>query len=228
MTIYFGSSLLSAYGDLQEIRYSKANAGVMRQMLGLFTGALGHGKVTAPFTVPGMQSTEVLLRKQQDILFAGVGRNYEETANAGLKSERRKVFLNKEYHIYDLFRQKYLGHGRTFEYEFAADAQEIFALLPYRIADVKTVMVKKDEKEFQVEAFVTPDRGKAQMHTLRFELSDPAGKVRKEYSFWGRTVQGKALWKWYVPCNAPAGKWILKVTETISGISRKIELDVLR
>ncbi|MBE6386293.1 MAG: hypothetical protein E7048_11635 [Lentisphaerae bacterium] len=226
MTVYFGSSLLSAYGDLQEIRYSKANSNVMTQMLKLFTGALEHGKVKVPFSIPGMQSTEVLLRKQGDMLFAGVGRNYEETDNAGLKKERRKVLLDKEYHIYDLFRQKYLGHGRTFEYEFAADAQEIFALLPYRIADVKTRMFKKGEKEFQVEAYIVPDRGKAEVHTLRFELSDPSGKVRKEYSSWGRTLQGKAVWQWNVPCNAARGKWVLKVSETISGISRKIQLDV--
>ena len=109
----------------------------------------------------------------------------------------------------------------------AADAHEIFALLPYRITDVKT-KVRRQGDEFQIEAQVVPDKGKNGIHTLRFELSDPAGQVRSEYSNWVRTVQGRGGWKWHVPLNAPGGKWNLKVTETVSGISRKIELDVLR
>ena len=64
----------------------------------------------------------------------------------------------------------------------------------------------------------------AQQHTLRFELFDPSGKIRSEYSSWLRTKEGKVQWQWHIPCNAPGGKWLLTVRETISGIRKVIEL----
>ena len=108
---------------------------------------------------------------------------------------------------------------------FAPAGQEIFALLPYRITGLSAAATRA-KNCFLVDAAVCGITGTPQQHTLRFELYDPSGKVRSEYSAWLRTAAGKARWKWHIPYNAPEGRWHLAVTETISGIRKVIELPV--
>ena len=225
MTIYLGNSLLSAMGDLQEVRYSEANTPIRKALLELLSTALNSAGIRAAFRIPDLQSAEVLIRDLGKIRFAGVGRNDEETGNAGLKEERKTVFLDREYHIYDLFKRKYLGCGKSFDFVFAPAGQEIFALLPYRITGLSAAATRA-KNCFLVDAAVCGITGTPQQHTLRFELYDPSGKVRSEYSAWLRTAAGKARWKWHIPYNAPEGRWHLAVIETISGIRKVIELPV--
>ena len=119
-----------------------------------------------------------------------------------------------------------MGCGREFEFEFAPDGQEIFALLPYRIEDVSAEIASRGENRFEVRIRVAAGEGESTFHTLRVELADPTGKVRPEYSSWVRTDRGRASWQWTAPLNAPEGKWHLRITETISGKSRTLELPV--
>ena len=225
MTVYAGAAVFSAWGDLQEVRYSKANAPAMAALLALLDRVLGHARVTAPVRVPGLRSAEVLVRECGSLRFAGIGRNYEESANLGTKPERRKVLLDRNCHVYDLFRRKYLGFGDSFDFDFRPDSQEIFALLPYRVREIRCETAGPG---LQVRARIVPDKGVPGTHTLRFELTDPAGMVRKEYSAWLRTDAWGALWRWTPPLNALPGVWKLNVTDTISGASALVEKEIRR
>ena len=225
MTVYFGAGVLSACGDLQELRYAKASAGAMKALSEVLDRALDHAGVRPPLRIPGLRSASVLERRCGRIRYVGIGRNCTETAVLGEKPERREILLDAPSHVYDLFTRRHLGYGKRFTFEFRPDGQEIFVLLPYR---VKGIRCKTAGPGLQVQAEIVPDKGTPGVHTLRFELTDPAGRSRKEYSAWLRTEGGSARWRWIPPLNAMKGTWKLTITDTISGAEAVIPYKIPR
>ena len=138
---------------------------------------------------------------------------------------RRELLLDEPAHVYDLFTRRHLGYGERFTFEFRPDGQEIFVLLPYK---VKGIRCKTASPELRVQAEIVADKGTPGVHTLRFELTDPAGRSRKEYSAGLRTDGGSARWRWSPPLNAMNGTWKLTITDTISGLRAVIPYDIPR
>lgn len=137
-----------------------------------------------------------------------------------------EVRFARKAHIYDVRDGKYHGLTDSFTDEFLPGRVQVYAALPYQVKSLDVSVSAASFKpgdEVAARANVVAEGATPLMHVFRFEVLDPAGKLRPEYGANLRADNGKLDRKFPLALNDPAGKWKIRVTDIASGIKGEAE-----
>ena len=166
-----------------------------------------------------MRGTSLLLREKGDAVILATLRDVAQNAILGGKeSQKHRINLAAERHVYDLLQRRYIGYGKSFVYEYAPDTQGVFALLPYCGKDIEIAFTPEG-----AELKLIADADRLAEHTFHVELLDENGKENPAFNEVIQAPGGKVLYKFSKPLNAK-GQWKLKVREILTGVSRTVDL----
>ena len=141
-----------------------------------------------------------------------------------------KVMLDKVYHVYNVRTREYLGALTNVTISVSPGEPTLLALLPYRVEEIDARILSENPKigeDVILEARIVVSNGTAKGHTLRFEVYDPSGKERFYYSK-NVYLGGNDTARFTIPFafNDPPGKWIIKIVDIPSGLTKVIEVNL--
>ncbi|MCP4644868.1 MAG: hypothetical protein GY851_30780 [bacterium] len=126
-----------------------------------------------------------------------------------------------EGHVYDVRRSEYLGQGGRRADQVEVGIPRMYAVLPYRVADVSVDGPDRAMRGDAVELQVTV-RGEDDAcgpHAVRITVSSPDGE-RPEYHRQTMYLgNGSGTYRFTPALNASPGQWTVEVTDAVSGLS---------
>lgn len=138
--------------------------------------------------------------------------------------ETLRIEFLQEQAIYDVRRKDYLGFRRTLEQEVEAGVPELYALVagPVQGLEVTAPSSLQRGQEIVVSYRVSgPPRFRS---VVRVELLGPDGRLLGLYGGNFDLVEGRGEFRLRPALNDPAGRWRIRVTDVISGLSAQSEI----
>ena len=128
-------------------------------------------------------------------------------------------------HVYDVRTKKYLGQADRVGTQITPGRAELYAVLDYRVAGLTLdVPATADAgKPFEVKASLqveaaAPGGAAPGRHAIRIEWLDPSGTAVSHYRQIITGIGGGAGWMQFALNDVP-GKWTVRATDVISGVS---------
>ncbi|MCM8785038.1 MAG: beta-galactosidase [Candidatus Omnitrophica bacterium] len=139
-----------------------------------------------------------------------------------------KLILPKKFYIYDIRQGKYLGISDTLNLKVGPEEAKIIGFLPYKINDLKINSIKKIKKgeilHYEIELQTEPTS--PETHIFNVNVISPEGKEIKHYMENLKGEKGKVKGDIYFALNEKEGKYILRVKEVVSGISKDFVFEI--
>ena len=148
-----------------------------------------------------------------------------------------KVRLPRRSHLYDVKREKYLGHTDAGDVSLRAGESALFAELPYRITGLRVTPAAKAVRvsgassapELSVDLRLDKQGGAPfGRHVVALSVIDPDGKEVEAYFSKVWVAGGRARLTLPVALNSPPGEWRLRAKETLTGVSGEARFTVER
>jgi hypothetical protein len=125
--------------------------------------------------------------------------------------------VKKPGHLYDVATHKYLGTAETYNIKVKQAKGELFALLPYKIGNIKSSVSQSVKRGDFVKINAEVNNAK-ERHIFHIQITPPDGKDYRWNSFTMSGEKGKAEDRYHVALNDLKGKWKVIITEAISGV----------
>lgn len=146
------------------------------------------------------------------------------------RSDTTLTFYRKA-HLYNLRTHQYLGETDTCQTDFNEGRAQIYALLPFKVEDVKVAVDTGKCEPGQLISYRINLRNSSSgsgNQCVRLELRDPDDKTCPWASRNIILDNGTASGSFQIPYNAENGKWKLTVKEIVSGINNLAEFTVIQ
>jgi hypothetical protein len=145
-----------------------------------------------------------------------------------------EVVFDRDAHLYDVRDRTYHGCGRRFDDVFHPGRAQVYAALPYRVAGVDVALLDRSSEArvfvqgdtVMVKSRLVPDKGKAGLHVLRFQVFSPDGKECKAYAINLRAEGGVAERSIPLALDEPPGTYRVLVTDIASRVQAAAHFDV--
>lgn len=130
------------------------------------------------------------------------------------------IFPSKGCHLYDIRAGKYLGKTDSVTVEVPNGNAVIYGHYPYKVESVNILLPSKVKagKDLTSTICLKTNTGKAEDHVFHIEVLDPAGKGRFHMKRNVTAVNGKYTLSFRMAHNDVKGKWLLKVTDAMTGM----------
>ena len=139
-----------------------------------------------------------------------------------------KLTLSKKFHIYNIRKGEYLGFSDSLNINVQPETVKVIGFLPYRIMDVKINSkgkIKKGEMlNYDIELVTEPQV--PETHIFHISVISPEGKEIKHYAENLKGDKGKAKGSVHFALNEKQGKYVLRVKEIVSGITRDFPFEI--
>jgi len=191
-------------------------------------GLMGGAGVRAPVTVePDAPHVEVSRFRRGESEYVGIVQTlpvdtilYTNQETAPPKPRPVTIHFRRPAHLYDVRAGKYLGESDTLKTEMTAGVASLYALLPYKVADlgIDTAREAKAGGRLAWRAKVHAP-GAVGDHVLRLRVLGPDGKERAWY---GRNLLakgGEVSSAFTFALDDPPGAWKITVTDVASGVA---------
>lgn len=163
-----------------------------------------------------------------DIRYVGIlpryfGGRYSQslapTSVAEQKTEQASAMLPEIGHVYDVRVGEYLGETDRIDMTLTTGIARLYAVLPYRVRGVSVEAPAEASVGRTLSVGVEVEAGNAHVgnHVVHIELAREGEKAIKPYARNVVTADGAGSVDFLLPLNAPAGRWLLTVTDVISG-----------
>ncbi|MCE5249884.1 beta-galactosidase trimerization domain-containing protein, partial [bacterium] len=124
--------------------------------------------------------------------------------------------------IYNVRTREYLGTGSKIPVNVQTGKAELFAFMPYRLVglDMKInnpVVVVGNTVDFSVTIITGRNNTKPCRHALRVEAVAPDGSLKPFLASTIEAVFGDAKSTIYISPDDPPGRWVLRVTDIVTG-----------
>jgi hypothetical protein len=142
-------------------------------------------------------------------------------------------------HVYDMLRGKYLGQRSQWKVRVAPAEVQLFSILPYRVAAVRSSAVRRPvrssavrrpwaERGGEIRGTVAVDTGgaKAVRHVIHLEVVRPDGQAVRYLARNLETVGGQAPFTLPLALNEPPGIYTLHFTDVATGTKATVRVDV--
>lgn len=140
------------------------------------------------------------------------------------KDEAKQTFIfpTKGRHLYDIRKGKYLGKKDSVTLAVPNGNAVVFGHYPYKVEDlvIRSASKVKAGKDLTAKIAIKPSNGKAGDHVFHIEVLDPAGKGRFHMKRNVSAPNGKYDFTFRMAHNDQKGKWTLKVTDAMTGMSK--------
>ena len=221
--IYLAADIANTIGNQGALRYTAKHAKNTAALKKFFSGLTTAAGITPVVQAPTLRSTELHLRENNGAYIVGFVRDIDQTRNTETKVTQHKVTFSKDFHVWDLLENKYLGHGRNFTYGFGPVTQSIWVALPYKPSALKAD-VSGSGRTRKIELTLQADTGKFARHILNYRMKDPSGKVNPAYT--GKLIMddGKCSLEVKLPLNFPEKGWTFEAEDVASGCQVKTSL----
>lgn len=140
--------------------------------------------------------------------------------------------LDRDYHLYEVRRGRYLGFGRQLQVKYEVlDVARLFSCLPYRV-DQLAVQPGQPEwpagslAAFSVRVEASETLHPEDFHALRVEVTDSRGRSRDSYRTVVPAAAGKAVAEIPLADNDPPGSWKIRITDVATGVASEAAFDV--
>ncbi|MBE6355702.1 MAG: hypothetical protein E7058_01155 [Lentisphaerae bacterium] len=216
--IYMACSATATFGDWEIMRYTPKNKNSGLFLAGIIKDAFSKHNIRALATAPGMPLVQMISRRINDGFLLGVLRDPAVANSLPQVKKKHTLFLDDNYFIYDVVTRKYLGSGSRFDHEFEPCSQNLFALLPYRVTDIKCQVAKNGGK---VKLSVTAGRSDSAAqwcdHIFQVRIFSPDGKENPSFSqlLFAQGNRGEMIFK--LPLNMPQTGWKAEVQCVLTG-----------
>jgi hypothetical protein len=144
-----------------------------------------------------------------------------------------QIQIPEKKHVYSVRTREYLGFHDLFTFKLDEEtrrAGDIISLLPYKVEGLKVEALNSiqtgDKLSFAVR--VLPEIAQSQRHVIAVRAIDPHGNDLHWYRHSIETDEGVADSFIGIPANAPPGKWILRLMDVASGVTRDVPIEVKR
>ncbi|MGB9677422.1 MAG: beta-galactosidase, partial [Candidatus Ratteibacteria bacterium] len=138
------------------------------------------------------------------------------------------ISLPQKFHIYNIRKGEYLGFSDLFDIKVQSEEVQVFGFLPYKINDLKINSVNKIKKgetlNYEIEIQSEPQP--PETHIFNVSIISPDGKEIKYYTENLKGEKGKTKGSINFALNEKEGKYILRVKEVISGISKDFNFEI--
>ncbi len=124
-------------------------------------------------------------------------------------------------HLYDLRAGKYLGEGNSVKAAVPHGGAAVFGVYPYKVEKVTIAApaTVKGGTDLKADLAVKVSNGTAGKHVFHVEVVPPQGEVRFFMTRNLTAENGKAQLVYRMAENDPAGKWTLRLTDAMTGLS---------
>ena len=229
IALYMACDLADVYGKWGSLKYSKDNAKASKMLCSLIEKLLDRSgiqpKVKAINTEGNnLQEVTYYIKENGPALILGVVRK-KTAVSTGSQNNSYQVKIPGKYHVYDLLKGKYIGHGDQFNYDFPPKTQAAFTLLPYQVKGLDLKTMKSNDK-YIINIKINAETDNFANHIFRVEVSLPNGQINKAFSKIILAEKNKAVYEIPIPLNAANGKWTVKVTDSMTGISAETSFPV--
>lgn len=135
----------------------------------------------------------------------------------------------KTAHVYDVRDGKYLGHGNAWTDTFSGGRVKVYALLDYRPSDLQVRTASEPQRPgdvVRVTCRVLAEDAEPDLHALRVRVVGPDGSALAAYNTVVLAPAGRAEIVLPLALNQPSGRYLVSVTDVISGVSGHAHFDV--
>ena len=131
------------------------------------------------------------------------------------------IFPSGSKHLYDIRAGKYLGKTDSVTVEVPNGNVLIYGHYPYKVESLAVTLPAKVKagRDLTASVALKTDSGKAGDHVFHIEVLDPAGKGRFHMKRNVTALNGKYTLSFRMAHNDMKGKWLLKVTDAMTGIT---------
>jgi Beta-galactosidase trimerisation domain/Beta-galactosidase len=229
-TVYFACSLPAAYGNWQVMRYFKNNLAKAKSIRELIINPLSNVGIKPRVKIENskgenLKAAYICMKQSGAARILGVVRNHKQAKNIDAKTRKWTVKMLREYHVYDLLKGKYLGHGREFPYNFGPTSQSVFTLLPYKVNSLE-LKTSKNDGQIMVKIAINANTQNFANHIFRVEVKNPAGQKNPAFAKMLFANGGSKTYSFPAPLNAVKGIWSIEVTDVFSGTKRTEKLNI--
>jgi len=173
-----------------------------------------------------------------DIRYVGIlpryfGGRYSQslapTSVADQRTEQASAMLPEIGHLYDVRARRYLGETDRIDMALTTGIAQLYAVLPYRVRGVSVEAPAEARVGRTLSVGVKVEAGNAHVgnHVVHIELTREGEGAIKPYARNVVTADGAGSVDFPLPLNAPAGRWLLTVTDVISGKVETRGVDVI-
>jgi hypothetical protein len=160
-------------------------------------------------------------RRGEHLYFGCTGNSALDAA--ALKNTQAAIVLAEPMHCYDSRRGTYLGETDRIPVRFESPnwMGNVFACLPYRVEGITIEGLKPQYAPGDVVSFaarMAPAAAQKQVHTLRLQVLNQAGREVNVYADRIETANGVARGEIPLAFNDRAGAWKVAVTDVASGV----------
>ena len=138
------------------------------------------------------------------------------------------IRMDRNYHVYDVRRAKYLGETGRIGAKIGPGRAEFYSLLPYRVRgiEVKTASQLRQGDVLSFEAAVKAGEPACGLHVLHTHLVTPDGRELRHYAMNLTAEAGRAAGRFHIALNDVCGEWKLVVRDVASGVETAREISV--
>jgi len=143
----------------------------------------------------------------------------ERIAMSDLRAHPTKIDFGREAHVYDVRKGIYRGYRQEIDEMIHPARAILYALLPYRVErlDAQVAHISKTGMVNLTARLITADGSVPGRHTIRVQVTDPTGMLRREYNR-NCLVNGGALELPLLLGYDPSpGVWKVEVRDIASG-----------
>ncbi len=139
------------------------------------------------------------------------------------------VFPTGKGHIYDVREGTYLGETDRVTCAIPRAGTKVYGSYPYRITGIKLIIPSRitGGKDLVADIGLTTSAGEAGCHIFHVEVLPPSGEAGWLMKRNVTALSGKALFRFRMAENDPAGEWTLRVKDVMTGMTaeKKFVLD---
>lgn len=163
------------------------------------------------------------------------GRGYllgvEDLATADSQDARRtvEIALPARFYVYDIRRGSFVGQTDVLKADLPRGGHRAYSLMPYNVTGVdaklnKANAARGDTVVLSTDLTLEPP-GKRDLHVLRVEVVDPAGKTFYPFERVVRMPEtGPLALEFTTSVDDPAGDWRVVVTDVNTGVAARLPL----
>ncbi|MBE6390295.1 MAG: hypothetical protein E7043_09025 [Lentisphaerae bacterium] len=214
--IYLAADISSTIGNQGALRYTSKHAKNTAELKKFFSSLTKTAGIEPLVQAPTLRSTELHLRENNGAYIIGFVRDIDQTRNTENKVTQHKVIFSKNFHVWDLLENKYMGYGKEFTYGFGPVTQSVWVALPYKPTALKAD-ISGTGRARKIELSLQADTAEFTRHIINYRMKDPSGKVNPAYT--GKLIMddGKCSLNVKLPLNFPADGWTFEAEDVASG-----------
>ena len=149
------------------------------------------------------------------------------SAAATAQAEAVTLQLPRSAYAYDVRGAKFLGRLRKLQLDLEAPSPTILAFSPTPLPPPVVSLPRVAHPGERLDLRLGPGGpSRAASHVLHIEFIDPAGRAVPPYSKTILTGRDGGTDRIYLPQSAPVGRWIVRVTDVLSGNTDAPTFDV--